>query len=274
MGFSSLIMICYAVGSLGGILGLFPWGKRLRVPAAWAIATGFVAHTLLVGSLFFSLDVEQLSKGAFLQIMAWSLIFVYCVAWWRLRAAFLSVTSGPLALAFFYASSAAANVQGGLPESMTGTFFLLHLGVLFLNLALITFGFGSALFFLNLHRKLKSKTILPDMNGDAPALATVDRANRLVVLVGYPLFTIGLLTGFFWAYLVRGAFLTSDPKEVVSILLWLLYTVIFLQRTAFNWHGRKAALMLVALFLVTALSLVGVNFFMDSHHSFFRPGFF
>ena len=274
MGFSSVVMASYALGSIGSIFGLFPWGKGIRRPAAWVIAAGFAAHTLLVASLFVSLDVEELSKGAFLQIMAWSLVLVYCVAWWRLRFAFLGLTSGPLALALFYISSAATDVQAGLPEFMPGTFLFLHLGVLFLNLALITFGLGSALFFLTLHRALKLKTILRNMGGDAPALATVDRINRLVVLAGYPLFTIGLLTGFFSAYIARGNVLTSDPKEVVSVLLWLLYTVIFLQRVAFRWHGRKAALMLIVLFLATVCSLIGVNFFMDSHHNFFRTSIF
>lgn len=274
MDFSSLIMVLYGLGSIGGILALFPRWKALRAPAAWLIAAGFAVHTLSIIALFAALRVDELSKGAFLQIMAWSLVFVYCVAWWRLRVAFLGVTSGPLALGLFHASLAAANVQGGLPESMTGAFFILHLAVLFLNLALMTLGMGSALFFLHLHRQLKSKVILKDMNSDTPALATVERINRFVVLAGFPLFTVGLVTGFVGAVLARGDVVTADPKEVVSLLLWLLYAVVFLQRAVFNWQGRRAALMLIVLFLATLLSLLGVNIFLDSHHNFFQTRVF
>lgn len=274
MGFADWVFVLYALGSIGSILGLFPRWSVLRKPAAYCIGAGFAVHTLAVASMFFFSDISQFNRGELLQIMAWSLVFVYCVAWWRLRVAFLGIAAGPLALLIFFSAAAAGNVDANLPESMTGAFFVLHLGVLFLNFALISLGFGSALFFLSLHKKLKSKKALPDVKGGAPALTTVERINTFVVVAGFPLFTIGLLTGFAWAYLARGAVFTSDPKEVASVLLWLFYAFIFLQRAVFGWQGRKGALMLVALFAATLCSVLGVNFFMDSHHNFFQTPMF
>jgi ABC-type transport system involved in cytochrome c biogenesis permease subunit len=124
------------------------------------------------------------------------------------------------------------------------------------------------------HKKLKAKKALPDVNGGAPALATVERINNFVVLVGFPLFTIWLLTGFAWAYLARGAVFTSDPKEIASVLLWLFYAFVFLQRVVFCWQGRKGAIMLVALFTATLCSILGVNLFMNSHYNFFQTPMF
>lgn len=274
MGFADIVLICYALGSIGGILGLFPRFRSLRTPAAWAIAAGFAAHSLLILFLFTGNDIEELKRGQLIQIMAWSLVFVYCVTWWRLRFPFLGLTAGPLALVLFFFSSMAGTIEGGLPEAMTGAFFVLHLAVLFVNLALITLGLGSALYFLNLRRKLKAKKIPSEADANTPALSTVDRINRLVVLWGFPLFTIGLVTGFAWALATRGAMITSDPKEVASILLWLLYALVFMQRFVLGWQGKKAALMLIVLFAATLLSLLGVNFFMDSHHNFFQTPVF
>lgn len=270
MGFGDVVLICYALGSLGGILGLVPRWHFLRKPAAWAIVAGFAAHTLLILLTPGFRDMEALSRGVLVQVMAWSLVFVYCVTWWRLRSPVLGLTAGPLALALFFASSALGNIEGGLPEHMTGAFFVLHLVVLSVNFALITLGLGSALYFLNLRRKLKSRKILPEAGADTPALSTVDRINKLIVLWGFPLFTLGLLTGFAWALGSRGAVVTSDPKEVASILLWLLYALVFSQRFVLGWHGKKAAVMLIVLFAATLFSLVGVNFFMHSHHNFFQ----
>lgn len=271
MGFADIVLVCYILGSLGGVLGLFPRWESLRRPAAWAIGAGFAIHTLLALSLFATGDIEGLTRGELIQLMAWSLVFVYCVAWWRLRFPFLGLTAGPLALILFFFASLARNIDGGLPASMTGAFFVLHLVVLFLNFALITLGLGSALFFCNMHRKLKAKKLLSATADNAPALATVDRINRLVVMWGFPLFSIGLVTGFIWAHITRGAVVTSDPKEVASIFIWLLYALAFVQRFVFGWQGKKAAVMLVILFAVMVMSLVGVNLFMNSHHNFFQP---
>lgn len=274
MGFADAIFILYTLGSVCGLIGLCGRFAALRKPSAWLIAAGFALHSAFIVRLFLMQDVESLSKGAFLQILAWSLIFVYSVTWWRLRFAFLGLSAGPLALVLFFSAAAAGNVEGGLPEAMTGAFFVLHLAVLFLNFALVTLGLGSALFFLNLHRKLKAKVIPRDTDAKAPALATVDRLNGLLILAGFPLFTLGLLTGFAWAHLLRGTPVTSDPKEIVSILLWLLYALIFVQRFVLAWRGRKTALMLIALFAAMLLSFIGVNFFMDSHHNLFQTRMF
>lgn len=269
-----IIICCYAFGSFGSFLGLFPRYGRLRIFAARAIAAGFFIHSMIVlGAVFFS-GLENMSKSVMLQLMAWSLVLVYCVAWRLLRFAALGITAGPLALALFLVSGAVRGVDGGLPETMTGLFFVLHPAFLFLNLALITLGMGSALYFLWLHNKLKSKTILADFSGSMLALTTVDRINKYVVLAGFPLFTVGLAAGFGWACLARGALFTADPKEVVSVLLWLLYAYIFVQRAVFRLQGRRAARLLVLLFLAMLSSLVGVNAFMDSHHSLFHTGMF
>jgi ABC-type transport system involved in cytochrome c biogenesis permease subunit len=270
MGLGDIVLIGYALGSLGGVLGLFRRWLALREPATWAIAAGFAAHTLLIFRIAVFRDMETFSRGEIMQVMVWSLVFVHCVTWRRLRSPILGLAAGPLALALFFASSALGNIEGGLPEIMTGVFFVLHLGVLSVNFALITLGMGASLYFLNLRNKLKSKKILPENDDGAPALSTVDRINRLVVLCGFPLFTLGLVTGFAWALASRGAMVTSDPKEIASILLWLLYALAFTQRFVLGWQGRKAAVMLLILFAATLLSLVGVNFFMHSHHNFFQ----
>lgn len=273
MGFEAIIILCYAVGSICGVLGLMPRWRGLHRPAAWAIATGFAAHTLMIAMAFVSNGLDTFSRGQLIQVMAWSLVFVYCISWWRLRFSILGMTAGPLALILFLFSSALGNVEGGLPEAMTGTFFMLHLGVLSVNFALISLGLGSALSFLSLHRKLKSKKFPLETTPHTPALATVGRINGLVILLGFPLFTIGLVTGFVWAHIVRDAAVTADPKEIASILVWLLYALIFVQRFVLGWQGKKVAVMLVVLFVATLFSLAG-NLFMDSHHNFFQTPIF
>ena len=278
MAFADLLRIpvigCYAMGSLGLILGLFSRWRVCRKPATWCIAVGFCLHTFLVLALFLGLNLPQMTKGIFLQGMAWSLVLVYCVTWWRLRFSLLGVFAGPLALFLFLLSGDVASISAGLPEKQTAAFFLFHTVVLSLNFSLITLGFGSALFFLSVHKKLKTKSLAPAFDSASPALTTIDRVNAFVVLAGFPLFTLGLLTGFAGAYLTRGHALSGDPKEIASILVWLAYAYGFIQRAVFGAQGKKAARMLLFLFAITLCSLLGVNFFMDSHHNFFRTRLF
>lgn len=271
MGFAEIILGCYALGSFCGFLGLLPRFQELRKPAAWLFAGGFAAHTVLILSVFLSRDIAAFTRGHMLQIMAWSLVFVYCATWWRLRFPILGLTAGPLALALFVFASTADALQGGLPVTMTGAFFVFHLGVLSLSFALMALGMGSALYFLTLHRKLKAKKIPATSNCNTPSLARVDALNRRVLLWTFILFTLGLISGFGWALAERGTAVTSDPKEITSILLWLLYAFAFMQRFVLGRQGRKTAVMLIVLFVATVIALLSVNLFMDSHHNFFQP---
>ena len=56
----------------------------------------------------------------------------------------------------------------------------------------------------------------------------------------------------------------------ISFATWVLYAVLFHNRLARGWYGRKPARLMVLIFILCAVSFVVVNLFMTSHHSFAR----
>ena len=96
-----------------------------------------------------------------------------------------------------------------------------------------------------------------------PSLSTYDKVNYIAVVVGFPLFTLGLMSGFIWAPIAQG--LTGSPKVLYSLFVWFLYALLFYQRTALGYRGRKTAVMAIIIFLISALSM-GIDISM-SHHS-------
>lgn len=149
-------------------------------------------------------------------------------------------------------------------------FFGLHIGTLFLSFGLLAMAFGAGVIFLRLERKIKSKEPLNNFDKDMPALATFDRVNHVAVMAGFPLYTIGMASGFVWARLAWGRLLSADPKEIVSIFVWFVFAWLFHQRLAQGWRGRKAAKAVIWLFAISVFSLIGINVFMPTHHSFIQ----
>ena len=94
--------------------------------------------------------------------------------------------------------------------------------------------------------------------------------NALSTLAGFPLYTIGLVCGFFYAAPVFGGTVTGDPKQIVTLFTWALYAILFHNRLARGWRGRKPAKMMILIFTLSALSFIVVNLFMNSHHAFIR----
>jgi ABC-type uncharacterized transport system permease subunit len=60
-------------------------------------------------------------------------------------------------------------------------------------------------------------------------------------MAGFPLLTLGIATGTFWARNLEA----GTPDEIMRIVLgyttWLLIATVLLMRAAAGWHGRRAA---------------------------------
>jgi len=262
------IIAGYACGALGSFLAL-PAGKEgFRKPASICTMAGFAMHSLYMLALLLTRNASELSRGDFLQLLAWCLLLVYGVCWRKWRQAYLSLTVAPFALLLCIASLGADSVRAALPSTLGPLFFLLHIGSLFLAFALLASGFGAALLFLHMEHKIKRKAGFSAFDDSLPALAAFDALIRKAVLWGFPLYTLGIVAGFIWARITWGHMLSWDPKELFSLGIWFLFALLFHQRLALGWQGKRAALTLIGLFAISLLSVMA-NFFLVSHHSFF-----
>jgi len=258
----------YLVGTLLFFGGIFLSRDGLKKAAAWFAILGFGLHTVVLGADLASHSFKTLPRGFYVKLLSWSIVALFFVAWWRLKLQFLAFVASPLALLLFVFSLTLREQKAVMPESLSGLFFGLHIGSLFLSMALLGIAFGAGVVFLHLDRKIKAKERLTGFRKDLPALAVFDKVNHWAVLFGFPLFTLGMLSGFVWARVTWGKVLSWDPKEVLSIFIWLLFALLFHQRIILGWKGRKPARLLIWVFLFTVISLVGVNIFLPTHHSF------
>ncbi|HUT37447.1 MAG TPA: cytochrome c biogenesis protein CcsA [Planctomycetota bacterium] len=110
--------------------------------------------------------------------------------------------------------------------------------------------------------------VLPKVREFLPDVARLDRIGYGSVLIGYPVFTFGaLLAGAIWAHFAWGNWWSWDPKEVGSLVGWVLYTIYLHQRYREGLSPRSAALAAILGFLACTLSLAG-NSFLGGLHSY------
>ena len=264
--------IFYAVGSLGTFIGLPLHQPKVQVIGRIFTWAGFALHTILIIMMVLGQNADELSRGYFVQLLAWTILFIYYVGWRILKSDFLGMTAAPLGLLLLILSYKVDQSQIELPDRLKELFLVLHIGPLFASLGLLTLAAGAGLLFLHMDRKIKAKTRLSDFDRGLPALGAYDRVNSLAVIVGFPLYTIGVVAGFIWAPIAWGRdasiFGSWDPKEIFSFFQWFLYAAIFYLRVVRGWRGRKAALMILAIFGLAIFSFLGVNALMPTHHSF------
>ncbi len=263
--------ICYLAAALSAGAGLarveLSQRQTSRSVSTRLALLGFALHSIAL--LLVILAVTPWDNSCFLHLTAWLFIFVYLAARKRVQADFLNmVCACPAGLLILAGLAMQHKGLTQLPGAayFSGPLFTIHVAAMSAGLSCMLIGCGAGLAFLYLERKIKLKTPLAGLDDDFPALSGLDRAGRLAVLWGFPLFSLGLAAGFAWADKAWGGF-SWDIKELVSCLVWILYACLLYIRLK-GGRGRKPAQLAVWVFGLSMFSLLVVNVFLPSHHSF------
>ncbi|MBN1296024.1 c-type cytochrome biogenesis protein CcsB [bacterium] len=83
--------------------------------------------------------------------------------------------------------------------------------------------------------------------------------HRLISL-GFFLLTLGILSGSAWAQQSWGRYWGWDPKEVWSLITWIVYAIFLHARMSRGWSGKKLAILAVIGFAAVLFTFLGVNY--------------
>ena len=124
-----------------------------------------------------------------------------------------------------------------------------------LGVALFTLAFASAVGYLVQEHLLKQKR-LEGVFLRLPPLDALDRAEHRFLVAGFPLLTIGILTGTLWAREVEAGGAAQIVRALFGYVSWGLFGLVLLLRAAAGWRGRRAAYGTIAGFGFTVLVLL------------------
>ena len=265
-----ITLVVYALGALAAVSGMAVRNPLLRRWGCRLTLAGFVCQTMWLALGFHKFFPAGLSLGAYLQMLAWFTVLCGAALWRKLRQETPLLFSAPLCLMLFIMSAPYLNFSIHIPQSLKTSFYTLHIGTLYLSLALIALASIAGGLFLFLEGHIKGKQRMKGFWQDMPALTLLDKVNAIASLLGFPLYTIGIVSGLLWAGSVFGSTVSGDPKEIISIVVWLLFGILFHNRLANAWKGRKPAKLVIFIFILCLFSILVVNTVMQTHHAFSR----
>ena len=239
---------------------------RLRAAALASLGIALVLHSLAIVWRVMALGTVVIrTVHDELLLLAWLIVVAYLVLQLRYRLAVVGALVSPLA---FLLTLSAYLVHSGaetLPRNLQNAWLPAHIAPAFLGYAIFAVAFCISLIYLFQERRLKAKRRGGLLQG-LPSLEALDELNYRVVAWGFALFTLGIVTGSILAKVTWGAFWTWEPKQILSVLAWLLYAVL-LQTRSIGWRGRRAARLTIAGFALLVLSFLGLNLLFPGRHS-------
>ena len=118
-------------------------------------------------------------------------------------------------------------------------------------------------------------------DGPAKAVVVGDRLQALTrswdnqsyrsIGLGFPLLTLGLLSGAVWANQTWGSYWSWDPKETWALITWFIFAIYLHTRLSRGWNGSSSASLALVGFGSIWICYLGVNLMAKGLHSY---GFF
>jgi cytochrome c-type biogenesis protein CcsB len=97
---------------------------------------------------------------------------------------------------------------------------------------------------------------------------SLDNLSYRILGLGFPLLTIGILSGSVWANEAWGSYWSWDPKETWAFLTWLVFAIYLHTRITKGWQGKKPALIASFGFIIVWVCFIGVNLLGKGLHSY------
>jgi len=174
------------------------------------------------------------------------------------QAVFVSILLQVLALVFFLLRARdgrypSLDAEGLYPTTLAASPFILS--------ALVGGVFANLLYLLLLWRRRDLENLLPDADA-------LDRITYKTICIAFPLLTLMIAAGAYWANRAWGSYWNWDPKETWAAITWLVYAGYLHMRITRGWRGRRAAYFAILGFAVVMFTFFGVTYLLPGLHAY------
>jgi len=233
----------------------------------WMTLAGFILQILYFSFRWAeSGHIPMTSFFEAINFFGMGIVFVFLIMEFRFKIAALGAFMLPLIITLMVPSVLVSGDIGELNPMLKSGWLGIHTVLTVLGDAAFAFAFIVSIMYLVQEHQLKSKN-LGAIFHRLPSLDTMDTLGYRGLTFGWPLYTLGMITGSIWANSAWGSYWNWDPKLTWSLFTWLIYLVLLHLRTI-GWRGRKMAVLAIVSFLFVLVSFFVVGRVHTGKHSF------
>ncbi|MGD9847557.1 MAG: c-type cytochrome biogenesis protein CcsB [Desulfuromonas sp.] len=247
--------------------------------ATWIAVAGFLLQTSAIGLRWY--ETYQIPGGAGYAPMSnlyesvvffsWTILLIYLLIDLKYRQPAVGAFVLPFAfLAMTWAQLRLDDTISPLVPALQSNWLTYHVITCFLGYAAFAVACGVSIMYLIKVAKEKDGGSGPagGIVGQFPSAKVLDDLNYKAIMIGFPLLSLGIITGAAWANYAWGTYWSWDPKETWSLIVWFIYAAFLHARITRGWAGRRAAVLSIVGFAATIFCYLGVNLLLAGLHSY------
>ena len=269
-----LPLLLYAAAA-AAYIAHFAWrDPRVGRLATAILGGGILAHTFLIGMQTVQAGHAPLvgtsaAISAFVWLLGLSYLYIELTSDERSMGAFVAVL-----LVVLYLIPALDPAVSTRPPLLQNPLFTIHIMSMLFAYASFALACALGVTYVLLFKEIKAKQ-LGFFYTRLPPLQALDVMNGRAITVGWVFLTIGVAVGGIWATQVQSspdpraqAMSVADPKILVALVSWAVYSFALFARKTIGWSGRRAAYLSALAFALVLLNFVPVGYFLTKSHNF------
>jgi len=235
-------IVLYLLDSIWEVGSIFNPNRFSKKLADYFLLSGLSVHCaflIIISSQSGTLPISTLFESSTFYLSLIVLLSVILKFLYRLQS--LTPFVMPIVTGFSIAAVTLVKNDLALTADLKTFWLFAHIIPIFLGYASFTVSFIFSIMYLTMERQLKKKSFGPLFES------------------GFPLLTIGLVSGTVWAKTtnILGLLWYLDPKVLLGSLTWLIYAAILHLRLGASFHGTKVAIVTIAGFVIVILTFIG-----------------
>jgi ABC-type transport system involved in cytochrome c biogenesis permease subunit len=266
--------VFYAAAAAVYILHFARRDPRTGRAATALLGTALLVHTFLIGMQTMQVGYAPLvgttaAISAFVWLLGLAYLYVELTTEERAMGAFVATLLAGLAI--LPALNPAVDPR---PALLRSPLFTVHVLSMLFAYASFALAFVLGITYVLLFKEIKAKH-LGFFYARLPSLQILDVMNGRAVVVGWLFLTCGLTVGVIWASQIAGspdphaqAMHPTDPKILIAMICWVIYSFALFARRAIGWSGRRAAWLSAIGFVIVLLNFLPVGYFLTRSHNF------
>ncbi|TRO79786.1 c-type cytochrome biogenesis protein CcsB [Trichloromonas acetexigens] len=273
--FFNITTIAYFAAMVLFIVYIVSRVQAIGLTATGVVWAGFVANTIAIGLRWreaYALGFQQAPLSNLYEsvvFFAWSIALCYLLMDLKYKQRAVGAFVIPFAFIFMIWAQLGLNAEiQPLVPALQSNWLTYHVITCFLGYAAFAVACGASIMYLLMIGREERKGNNQGLMGIFPSAKVLDDINYKAIMFGFPMLSLGIITGAAWANYAWGTYWSWDPKETWSLIIWFIYAAFLHARFTRGWVGRKAAWLSIIGFAATIFCYLGVNLLLSGLHSY------
>ena len=230
--------------------------------------------------LFFILASRWLISGYFplsnlyesLLFLSWCLLFILKLVESKTNSKIIGAVVLPIILLIISFATLVLpkpmQYSSPLVPSLQSNWLMMHVSMMMFSYSILILGSLLSILMLVLIKTKNTNSSLNFLVTNKNLIINLDNWSYRTIGLGFPLLTIGIISGAVWANEAWGSYWSWDPKETWALITWLIFAAYIHARLSKGWGGEKVAILGSCGFFVVWVCYLGTNFLGQGLHSY------